>query len=263
MLNPTPIFILPLTRSERKQKEELMEKFKAKYMRGVWYLFMFCVANADKNRISILRTISIIHFCFMHYCREIYCMKCRLHASEFIDRNRIIDTIYNCKTDDEMMYYYFDWFYRFKDSVNIRRGIKSAPAEEVLKQLLGLSSEINSHDYDYEKIENGIWHIFFMLVTKCCDQEHVETVYTFIKIGFNCFPEKQRNLFLDFCKLHNFEEAIDSDELIEYKCICFFDWIYSLYKYINTNSDIRIFSKIVVKESYYNISFCTEDCDVS
>lgn len=265
LLNMNPLYTVHLNESELKEKEELLEYFKAKYMRGVWNMFMtmtFNIQNFPNSLKCPLKWISIIHFCFIHYCKVIYCKTCRTHASEFISSNPIIDRIYDCDEDNEMIYLYFEWFYNFRNAANSHSAIiKIHPSfPDVLKFFNGLDSSIDSNDFTYEKIQNGIWHVLLLLSTKCHTREEVSIVYFFIDMYMNFLPKKQSELYVIFKEKHNFEEALYSDDCIESICVSLFDWLYELYSFINSNSEIKVYSKKVIKETYYNISFCTKGC---
>lgn len=264
LLNVLPIYNGDLNEQELEEKKDLLEFFKAKYMRGIWHMFMTMVYNISMYHsldYEPIKCICIIHFCFMYYCKDIYCMICRGHAAEFISKNQIIDAVYNCENDDEMIFIYFEWFYRFRNAANSHLGKIGPPFREAINFFSGEHSQIDKTDFEYPKIQNGIWHVLFMIATKCHQLEHVRIIYFFIKTYMNFLPLEQKNFYEQFKFENNFELALHSSDSVESICVAFFDWIYELYRFINLKSDIRVFSKKVLKEAYYNISFCDHECD--
>ena len=59
---------------------------------------------------------------------------------------------------------------------------------------------------------------------------------------------------------NDFNMALNSSDSVESICVAFFDYIYALYFHVNSRSGIKTYSKKVVQEAYYNISFCDSDC---
>lgn len=262
-----------LSTEEMEEMEELLETFAAKYVgRGIWNMFMTLVFNL-KFKIpagyTAMNCITIIHYNFMHYCRDIYCLICRVHAAKYIANHKIIERLFDISKSDMdekeknllITYEYFVWFYNFRNSANSFAEKTPPELEEVIRHFNGDSSTINPSDFDYENIHYGIWHCIFLLITKCFQLDQIKAVYFIIVNYMKYLPEKQKAIFNEFRKQNDVTELFDDDSIqMEDLCISFFEWAYVLYSEMNGQSGLRVFSENVVRDAYYNISFCTKAC---
>lgn len=250
-----------LSETQSQQKEEILKSFEAKFVgRGVWNMFMTLVFDIDNfSHHNTLSKIKIIHFAFLLYCKNIYCGICREHASEFIKNNTIIENISNM-CDKRMVFEYFKWFYLFRNSANKNNGITPPSYSDVIDYFNGdFIQQIPVSDFVYEKIENGVWHCLFILVTKCHELNHVHAIYYIICCYMKRLPYKQLNLYKTFVENHDFKVAFE-DKCVENICIAFFDWLYALYRFINSRSDINVYDKDIIRDAYYNIGTCDKSC---
>lgn len=262
-----------LTSEYKSEKDELLDTFAAKHVgRGIWNMFMtlvFMLKFGLPDGHSALECVSLIHYNFLHYCRDIYCLVCRVHAAKFISNHKITEKLYelNREIEDEdeknslIIYEYFNWFYTFRNSANSFANKQGPEFNDVIRFFSGEESSINNEDFTYDKIHVGIWHCFFILITRCYNKDHVKATYFLIGNYMKFLPTLQKNLYLEFKARNNFLELISDEELTsEELCVDLFDWTYALYNFINSNSEMKVFSKDAVSDAYYNMAFCSSSC---
>ncbi len=254
-----------LTSKEERQRDEMKENWKAsKVGRGIWNMFMTVIYNIVKINLfnlTVLQKFAAINYCFTTYCKDAYCLKCREHAIKFLNKRDIVSVIHKQKKDREIRDVYFSWIYNFRVSANKNAGHESPSEEEAIDYFAGHESNINPSDFDYELIENGVFHCLFILTTECHRKEHVNAVYVLISMYMPYLPKIQRKLYNTYISNNDFSQALKDDISTDDLCISLFDWIYSMYKFINTSSGVKIYSKRVIRDAYYNISYCSKGCD--
>jgi hypothetical protein len=235
--------------------DELLETFKAKYSgRGVWYTIFTLVSCLilNKFRISFPKHFQLktIHLFFMIYCQNIYCLICRHHAADFMLEN---------PKDLSSAINYFKWLYKFHKAANINSG-KTSPSYSYVERIyLGEEGDtmLNYHD-----CQVGIWHFFFIVSTKCTNRGQIVAFY-YIILEFMCntFPE-QSDMFKEFSEENKFTDALSMDNIDDVDlCMIFFEWLYALYSFINTRSNEKVYDIETIKNTYYNLEYCTESCD--
>lgn len=262
-----------LSDKHKSEKEELLDTFTAKYVgRGIWNMFMTLVFNLKfglPEKTSAFSCISIIHHNFLMYCKDIYCLVCRGHAAKYITKHKIIDRLdeidKNVEDEQEktalITYEYFNWFYNFRNSANSFANKQPPELNDVIRFFSGDESSIEEDDFTYDKIQTGIWHCFFILITRCYTKDHVSATFFLIANYMKFIPEKQKNLYLEFRARNDFLEIMSDPEMTsEELCVELFEWSYALYNFVNSNSDIRVFNKDVISDAYYNMAYCSHAC---
>lgn len=242
--------------SENNENDEIRNTFKAKYVgRGVWYVIHSQIAsiiNNVDNEIPNDMLLKTLHGFFMIYCENIYCSICREHAFEFIATNEInIETV----SLDE----YFAWIYdfHFHANLNSNREFERRSLKTVQKHYL---HDKIFDDLNYEQIQTGVWHLFFILATKCKHNGYVLALYN---LFVNIFSEMVNinNIFIEYLEEFNFLEVFkneDEDELGD----LLFDYMYSVYCTINIKLNIKCYDLEFLKNIYYNLDSCDDSCDL-
>ena len=257
--------------NHKREREELLNSFVAKNVgRGIWTMFMtivFMLKNNIPQGYSALQCISIIHYVFMHYCKDIYCLICRAHAARYISNHKIIDKLYeiNNSMEDEqdrdhlVLYTYFVWLYDFRNSANSFANKANPELDDVIRFFNGEESTIKSEDFSYEKLKDGIWHCIFVLVAKCSTIQQVRAVYFVICNYFKFLPLRQKQYYIEFKEKYDFSIVLeDYEATAENVCVAFFEWTYMLYEHVNVG--YKIYSEDIIKDVNYNSTFCTKKC---
>jgi hypothetical protein len=224
--------------------------------RGVWYVnhcLIAAVINHDESDgITVEEFIEVVYVLFMVYCRFLYCNNCREHALEFIETNPIQPT------DPEDV---FAWLYDFHRNANEHAGKTSPDYKNVIEYFVNRkSTTIRNEDYDYELIQAGFWHYFFIIATKSKSRSQLSYIYYVLLRFTEYLPREQRILFREYVREHQFCEALyDTQVRDEFVCISFFDWLYGAYELLNSKT--RIYPIGVLRQVYMNMGVCDKDCD--
>lgn len=247
------------------QTQEILDSFKAKFVGfGVWYVNHILSSHIVKNFHTMIdpgNKMMTVYICFIVYCKFIYCGICRHHAAGQIQKTSITSKI-EIPTE-ETANLLFDWFYDFHKAANTHAK-KSSPSKEHVRNyfLNGIDSDIHHDTYTYENIQNGMWHYFFLLSTKCHSHEHISCLYYIILEFMPYLPSVQRQLFVSFCSTHRFTDALNDHTISgEELCICFFDWLHAMYYEINSKSGIKVYPKETLNDIYFYLDVCSKDCD--
>lgn len=248
------------------EKQELLDTFKAKSVgRGIWHVMHKLVAMLILgqlfNGFDVEFQVLTIHLCFMMYCEYIYCLICRHHAAEFIGSNPILPFL-NTKKDISAQIY-FEWLYNFHKAANHNANKNSPAMRDVINFYLGSGiTTINEDELKYKDIQVGIWHFFFMLVTKCHQSGQISAVYYLLSQFMSSLPGREGSLFRDFAEKHKFTDALLKEGISNQElCMSFFDWIYALHSDMNTKLGFKVYSLDLMKDAYYNLEFCDNNCD--
>lgn len=255
-------------------KNEITESFKAKEVgRGIWFVITTLISSlilnkSKENDKTLFHKMNGIYISFIIYCKYIYCGHCRDHAAIYIKEHPMSDKLNNTSGIISL----FNWIYNFHKSANEKRpnnDIKTPDIVDVKNYYLDGYREfskslsmIKDSDFEYNLIEKGIWHYFFLLITKCTTRSHINLIYYLILEFMPNLPHKQYTLFYEFCNKHRFTEALNDDTITDdYLIVCLFDWFYSMYSFINTKSDLTVYSKENLRQVYFYLDVCREDCD--
>lgn len=257
-----------LGRGPNDLKKEILDTFKAKYVGcGIWYINHVLSANIIKSNHSIIteqNKLLTVYMCFLVYCQSIYCGICRQHASKQIKNTSISDQIET--PDDNTKYVLFEWFFDFHKAANSHSGKNNIVTKNEYYNFFVNDIETKNifekENYTYEKIQVGMWHYFFLLTTKCYHKKQVMYIYYLILEFMPYLENKQRTIFHEFCKKHRFSAALNDNSLpIDQLCTSFFDWIYAMYSEMNSKSGIIVYPLDVLKNVYFHLDVCTDNCD--
>lgn len=247
------------------ETNEILDTFKAKHVgRGIWHVehtLSACFVNQNGDISNLHNKIMTVYMCFIVYCKFIYCGICRHHAAGQIHETSITSIIES--PDSNTPNILFDWFYDFHRAANIHAG-KSSPSREDVREFFieGKENSIKRSNYSYDKIHTGIWHLFFLLSTKCHSHEQIACVYYLMLEYMPHLPQPQKTYFAQFCEKHRFTEALNDLTLPnEVLCICFFDWIHAMYEDMNKRSNVKVYPLEKLKNIYFYLDVCNKDCD--
>lgn len=250
------------------QKEKILETFKSKNVgRGAWNVMHTSISSFIKERkeptlkiFDIKFKIMILHIFFLIYCKHMFCEICHKHAFEFMSLNIISDQL--TKENSEMIY--FEWLVKFHNKANENAGkTQNVTVKDVFDYYVnGIeNNHLKNNDFEFKYIESGIWHFFFTCTSNIRKYGQISALYFLIVNFMKNLEDSYKYLFMKFISEHNFTKALDCHDISEEElCVVFFEWLYSLYKYMNTELGITIFPLNELKEVYYTSQSCNDDC---
>lgn len=260
------IFINNLSHKMSKtEREELLETFKSRYVgRGVWKIQHKLSSKLIKKdyNLSVDREflLETYHTLFVTYCRVMYCLICRHHAADVMIKNP--GSIIVTSPDPAKYHQYFEWLYNFHVKANQNAEKGSPDFQNVYGYYVEGKNTLNPSDLEYDRVQNGYWHYFFLLTTKSSRRGHATAIYYLILEIFDDAEEPVHEVFREFIMKHRFTTALKDSDISETElCSVLFDWIYALYKEMNEFTGNRVFSRDTVRETYYTLEYCMEDCD--